>query len=77
MYSRILFKPKNTNPQIDSSMLELFFKSWIDNECNNEVEYKIERNNIFQVDFNCAEDATALKLKGIPIEFDKYLEIIN
>lgn len=75
MYSTLMFKTKC--PKTDAQILELFFKSWIDNECNNEVEYNIKDNSIFCVDFMHAEDAIALKLKGLPAEFNKLLEIIN
>jgi hypothetical protein len=71
-------------------VLELFFKAWVDDSCNNEVQYKVERDiekdwmpgmvhyhETFRVDFERQEDAVALKLKGIPDEFQKYLEMLN
>jgi hypothetical protein len=31
----------------------------------------------FRVDFEQQEDAVAMKLKGIPVEFQKYLELVS
>lgn len=71
-------------------LLECFFEDWIDDSCNNQVHYNIERdvskewkpgmvyyNETFSVHFDRPEDALALKLRGIPREFEKYLEIVK
>lgn len=77
---RFKIKP---NIDIDKCrLLELFFKDWIDTLCENDVQYNIEQidntnDSIFKVDFNNSEDAVALRLKGVPEEFQPYLEIIN
>jgi hypothetical protein len=64
----------------------MFFEDWTDSICNNEVAYSIVAidgtgltawNEIIRVDFANEEDATILKLKGIPDEFSSYLEILN
>ena len=60
----------------DYRILEIFFKAWIDDNCDNEVQYKDLKDTI-QVDFEQQEDAVAVKLKGIPFEFKGYLEMIN
>lgn len=97
MLNSLLFKIK-ADVDIDKhKLLELFFKDWVDNTCENKVEYKIEnvpesawiygRGTVhgkgipsyetFRVEFENREDALALKLKGIPDEFQHYLEIIE
>ncbi len=83
----ILFKIKESTAQEKYGVLEIFFKAWVDSTCNNEVQYSIEydvsqspdhrHGEIFRVDFNRHEDATALKLIGIPDEFQEYIEFIN
>lgn len=68
-------------------ILDLFFRDWVDSQCNNEVQYKIEEltgayfttgqpflYKKIRVDFEKQEDATALVLRGIPAEFKEYLE---
>jgi len=64
----------------------MFFEDWADSICNNEVMYSIiggdgggttAWNEIIRVDFVNEEDATVMKLKGIPEEFQKYLELLN
>lgn len=72
----LLFKVKDTS---NNRVLEIFFKAWVDETCNNEVEYALESDisETFRVDFERFEDAVALKLKGIPQEFQKYLEFAN
>ena len=86
----IYFKIKD-NVDVDKHLLlQLFFKDWIDDTCNNQVQYKIERDvekdwipgmvryrETFRVDFEKSEDFLALKLKGVPREFQNFLEIIN
>ncbi len=58
-------------------ILRFFFKAWVDDSCDNEVEYTQPTEETIQVEFEKAEDALALKLKGIPDEFQNYLEIVN
>ena len=90
MLNSLFFKIKD-NVDIDKHrLLEIFFKDWVDNSCNNQVHYKIERDVIkdwkpgmihyqetFRVDFESREDATAMSLRGVPIEFQQYLEIVK
>lgn len=46
MSNSLLFKIK-ADVAIDKyRLLELFFKDWVDNNCNNEVNYKIERKPV-------------------------------
>jgi len=68
------------------TILEMFFKDWADSICNREVAYSISRKtvpgsgfsrDIIRVDFENEEDAVALKLIGIPQEFQQYLEIVD
>ena len=90
MQKSLSFKIKNTVDIDKHRLLELFFRDWVDSNCNNQVQYKVERDVVkdwepgmvnyketFRVDFENLEDITALKLKGIPNEFQKYLEIVN
>ena len=78
----LLFRVKDQLNLDNNRIPELFFKAWIDEVCNNEVQYKVEHNldcdqEILRIDFEKLEDAVAVKLKGVPLEFQKYLEIIN
>jgi len=65
-------------------ILEMFFKDWADRICNNEVRYSTITSDIMsgrnketiQVDFVNEEDAVAMKLKGVPDEFSKYLTMM-
>lgn len=74
----LLFKIKDNNIP-NQRILDMFFKSWIDDICDNEVQYTVEHNvlDTLRVDFDKREDAVLVKLRGIPTEFDKYLEFIN
>lgn len=86
----LYFKIK-PNVDVDKHrVLELFFKDWIDHACQNQVCYNVERNvnkdwepgmvhyrETFRVDFKYQADAVALKLQGIPVEFQNFLEIVR
>jgi hypothetical protein len=81
MYQTSLFF-KITAPNFANKdrMLELFFKSWIDNACNNNVTFTNVTNptiNTVRVDFDFSEDAIALRLKGIPSEFTNYIDLVD
>ena len=88
MYKATLFfKIKDTPPLEKYSIVEVFFKYWVDCACNNEVNYTLQEifaptdsstwEEIYKVEFDYAEDAIALKLMGVPKEFEQYIEIIN
>lgn len=79
MYSTSLsYKIKNASYAGDNyRILHIFFRAWVDETCQNEVEYSQPSNETIQVGFEKSEDAVALKLKGIPDEFQNYLEIVN
>jgi hypothetical protein len=73
------FKAPNSNAD---NVLLMFFEDWADQICDREVSYsvvgsdgggKFWSNEIIRVDFVNKEDAIAMKLKGIPDEFKKYL----
>lgn len=87
MYKTVLFfKIKDTAALEKHRILEIFFKSWIDEICNNEVKYTLEsikelptydcRVEVYRVDFENVEDAVALKLAGVPKEFQNYIELV-
>lgn len=89
MYQTSLyFKIKDSAALEKHRILEIFFKSWIDDTCNNEVEYTLVGvsdvphgsllwEETYRVDFVCVEDALVLKLKNIPLEFKSYIELLN
>lgn len=89
MYKSVLFfRIKDTAALEKHRILELFFKSWIDDTCQNEVEYTLESVEeapsgsfdwveVYRVDFLKTEDAVALKLAGIPKEFQNYIELVD
>ena len=85
MYQTSLyFKIKDSTALEKYKLLEIFFKSWVDDSCNNEVSYNLVQipstprlfSEIYRVDFDRIEDAVALKLKGIPSEFQDYIELV-
>lgn len=83
MYSSTLYFHFRTTDD-NRNILKMFFENWADGICNNEVKYSIVGSDggqtawkIIRVDFMNDEDATLVKLKGIPLEFQKYLELIN
>lgn len=65
------------------NILQMFFKDWADRICDNEVKYSIIENDgnklfwseIIRVDFKNQEDATIMKLRGVPEEFQEYLTL--
>jgi hypothetical protein len=76
------FIATRTNHQV----LQMFFENWADSICNNEVKYSVvggdgggltSWNDIIRVDFVNEEDATLMKLKGVPEEFQKYLKLVD
>lgn len=82
----LFFKIKDSAALDKHRILEIFFKSWVDDTCNNEVMYNIIPSinpqkhlfeELYRIDFERVEDALALKLKGVPHEFQNYIEIIN
>jgi len=90
MSNSLFFKIKDSVDIDKHRLLEIFFKDWVDDSCNNQVQYKIERDVIkdwepgmvhyretFRVDFERREDAVAMSLKGVPREFQQYLEIVK
>lgn len=86
MSTSLFFKIKSTVDLDKHRLLELFFKDWIDDSCNNRVQYKIQRDSTTNsakhqetlcVDFEQPEDALVMLLKGIPNEFIQYLEIVK
>jgi|ADurb_H2B_01_Slu_FD_contig_71_672811_length_1218_multi_3_in_0_out_0_2 hypothetical protein len=83
----LFFKIKDTATQEKHKIVEIFFKSWVDGICNNEVDYtltdvleaplnSVRWEEIYRVDFERTEDAVALKLKGIPPEYQNYVELV-
>lgn len=85
----LYFKIKDTVDIDKHRLIELFFKGWIDDTCDNQVQYEIKKvfrtwepgmvhcSETFRVYFEKGEDAVALRLKGIPEEFRDFLEIIE
>lgn len=90
MSNSLYFKIKDNVAVDKHRFLEIFFKDWVDAICENKVRYNILKNptiewehgmvhfkEVFRVEFENQEDALALALKGVPVEFQQYLEIIN
>jgi len=83
MYNNSLFFRLTDNAALDKhKIVELFFKFWIDDICNNKViitEVNLSADlawmQVFRADFENAEDAVVIKLKGMPPEFKHYIEI--
>lgn len=90
MSNSLFFKIKDTVDVDKHRLLEIFFKDWVDDSCNNQVQYRVERDvkkdwqpgmvhyhETFRVDFEKQEDAVVMSLKGVPKEFQMYLEIVK
>lgn len=85
MYSTSLFFKIKDSAALDKHrILEIFFKSWVDGNCNNEVNYTVQYTTnvhtfeeLFRVDFISSEDAMAIKLKGVPKDISDYVELID
>lgn len=79
MYYQVDFKIKVVSAS-KSRIIELLFKDWVDSICDNQVEYEI-RPSIYgaSVHVRCSnsEDAMAIRLRGLPSEFDKLIKIVN
>jgi hypothetical protein len=85
----LFFRIKDNSTELDKHrIIEYFFKYWVDDTCNNEVDYSIESvatanvnplrlEELYRVDFEHIEDAVAIKLKGIPREYQPYIEIVG
>ncbi len=56
----------------DQQLFQIFFRAWIDDICQNKVDYIINDTSI-QVDFEKSEDASILELKGFPLELEKFI----
>lgn len=90
MTTSLLFKTRESVSFDKHRLVELFFRDWVDQICEQQVQYRVERNvdkdwlpgmvnyrETFRVDFERQEDAVALRLRGLPPEFQNYLEIIG
>lgn len=78
MYQTSLYFDIKDPNAANQKILEMFFEAWVDETCDNNVEYSFIRNapkDILRVDFSYTEDAIAIKLKGIPDEFQNYLSL--
>lgn len=86
----LLFRTKDKVSLDKHRLIEILFKDWVDGICEQQVQYKVERDvdyewtygntcymETFRVDFEKQEDAVALKLRGVPPEFQDYLEIVG
>ena len=90
MANSLFFKIK-PHVRIDNyRLIEMFFMDYIDDTCDNQVKYKIESagdpecgpgttgyQETFRVDFDKPEDTLAVYLRGIPKEFQMYLEFTS
>jgi len=85
MSTTLHFKIKDNIDTNKYNLIELFFKSWVDQTCDSQVKYycvgqksgyKFPKE-IFRADFERQEDALAITLSGVPIELRNYLEIVD
>lgn len=83
MSNPLYYKIKD-NIEIDKHhLIDLFFRDWVDGACDNQVQFRLEQLDVpgkqdtLIVDFYSIEDAVAMRLKGIPPKFERYMEIIN
>lgn len=80
IYLHFIATPNNKH------VLRMFFEDWADRIGENKIEYSVVAgdgggitfwNDIIRVDFADSEDATVMRLKGIPEEFQKYLKFAD
>lgn len=80
IYLHFISTPNNKH------VLRMFFEDWADRIGNNEIKYAIVAykdagpapwHEIIRVDFANDEDATIMRLRGIPEEFQNYLKFAN
>jgi len=80
IYLHFIATPNNKN------VIKMFFEDWADRIGNNQVKYSIVAgdgggrtswNDIIRVDFVNEEDATMMRLRGVPEEFQKYLKFAD
>lgn len=83
MSNPLYYKIKDNVALNKHHLIDLFFRDWVDDICDNGVNFRTERTNVsdlsdtFVVDFESQEDAIAVRLRGVPKKFQMYLEIIN
>jgi len=87
MSKPLYFIFKDTVDSDKHRLVEIFFKDWLDNLSDNQVSYDIKKvinwhpnykhHKIFHVMFDKQEDAVVMKLRGVPKEFQSYLEMVN
>lgn len=75
MYQTTLYFNLKTPEGNADQVLRMFFEDWADQICDREVSYTMVADTI-RVDFSKEEDAIAMKLKGIPEEFKKYITLV-
>jgi hypothetical protein len=72
----IFFKIKENVSHDKHKLIEYFFNDWIDNTCERQVVCN-KSLSTFRVDFKLPQDAVIVQLKGLPQEFEEYLELIH
>lgn len=90
MSTSLFYKIKSNINEDKHRIIELFFMDFIDNICGNKTFYKVERDvyqhweanmvhyqETFRIDFERNEDKLAICLRGIPAEFQLYLELVD
>ena len=88
MSTSLCFKIKDNVDMDKYVLLEIFFKSWIDDAYDNQVRYKVDKEftkewepgmvrfkETFRVEFENQEDAPVMRLRGVPEQFQTYLEL--
>ncbi len=81
----LYYQIKDTVDVDKRQLLELFFKDWAEDTGCNHVHYEVSKNQhmhsahrgAFRLDFECTEDLVALKLRGVPLEFRNFIELIH
>lgn len=83
--NHLYFKVKESVDEENYPLLDICFKEWISGYCDNQIDI-ISRSvrdvnryyllKYYKVIFNHQEDLLAIKLAGLPSQFDKYLEMI-
>ena len=66
----------------NKNILRMFFEDWTDRIGNNSIKYSAHKDidrycDIVRVDFTNDEDATIMRLIGIPEEFQKYIKFAD
>lgn len=75
----LIYKTKELFPQSMSNTLGMFLDDWVFQICGDTFQFNQQNfdNTLYTLRFENPEDALLLKLKGVPLDLSKYIEILH